>query len=75
MQIGVDSFVAVSPDPVTGRAATAQERISDLLQEIELADRVGLDAFGTHKDHPAELRGDGAERGRSGAGLSGVRDA
>ena len=44
MQIGIDSFAALVPDPITGHTVTAQERITQLLQEIELADKVGLDS-------------------------------
>jgi hypothetical protein len=46
LQIGIDSFAAAIPDPVTGVALTAAERMDHLLQEIALADKVGLDVFG-----------------------------
>ena len=42
MQIGVDSFVALE----AGSGVSAADRIAYLLEEIELADRVGLDVFG-----------------------------
>ncbi|MEI6862474.1 MAG: LLM class flavin-dependent oxidoreductase [Verrucomicrobiota bacterium] len=51
MQLGLDSFVAVRPDPVTGVAPTTVERFRHLLEEVELADRVGLDAFGIGEHH------------------------
>jgi probable LLM family oxidoreductase len=54
MQIGIDSFAALVPDPVTGHTVTAQERIGRLLEEIELADRVGLDTFGLGEHHRSE---------------------
>ncbi len=54
MQIGVDSFAALVPDPVTGHIVTAQERIAHLLEEIELADQVGLDHFGLGEHHRSE---------------------
>ena len=54
MQIGVDSFAALVPDPVTGLVVTAQERLAHLLEEIELTDKVGLDAFGLGEHHRAE---------------------
>lgn len=54
MQIGIDSFAALVPDPLTGHTVTAQERIAHLLEEIELADKVGLDAFGLGEHHRAE---------------------
>ena len=45
MQIGVDSFAAIS-DPATGLTLSTVERMHHLLEEIGLADRVGLDVFG-----------------------------
>jgi probable LLM family oxidoreductase len=54
MQIGVDSFAALVPDPITGRIVTAQQRMAHLLEEIELADKVGLDHFGLGEHHRAE---------------------
>ena len=55
MQIGIDSFAAVIPDPRTGKAPTAAERLGDLLEEIALADQVGLDAFGVGEHHRPEF--------------------
>jgi probable LLM family oxidoreductase len=55
MQIGIDSFVAASPDPVSGVAVSPVQRISDLLEEIALADRVGLDVFGIGEHHRGEF--------------------
>jgi probable LLM family oxidoreductase len=54
MQIGIDSFAALVRDPVTGHTVTAQERIIHLLEEIELADQVGLDQFGLGEHHRVE---------------------
>ncbi len=54
MQIGIDSFAALVPDPITGHIVTAQQRIVHLLEEIELADKVGLDTFGLGEHHRAE---------------------
>src|SRR5476649_2626900 len=55
MQIGIDSFIANAPDPVTGQTITPAERIANLLAEIELADRVGLDVFGLGEHHRADF--------------------
>lgn len=55
MQIGIDSFAAAIPDPVTGVALTPVERMQHLLQEIELADQVGLDVFGIGEHHRPEF--------------------
>src|SRR5271169_2549690 len=54
MQIGIDSFAALVPDPITGHTVTAQERIAQLLEEIEVADKVGLDVFGLGEHHRSE---------------------
>ena len=54
MQIGIDSFAALVPDPITGDTVTAQQRIAHLLEEIELADKVGLDVFGLGEHHRVE---------------------
>lgn len=54
MQIGVDSFAASVPDPVTGATITPQERIAQLLDEIVVADKVGLDVFGLGEHHRSE---------------------
>ena len=54
MQIGIDSFAALVPDPITGHTVTAQQRIAHLLEEIKLADKVGLDQFGLGEHHRTE---------------------
>jgi len=51
MQLGLDSFVAVRPDPVTGTTPAPAERFRQLLEEITLADRSGLDVFGIGEHH------------------------
>jgi probable LLM family oxidoreductase len=55
MQIGIDSFIANAPDPVTGQTITPTTRLANLLAEIELADRVGLDVFGLGEHHRADF--------------------
>src|SRR3982074_2463131 len=54
MQIGIDSFAALVPDPITGHTVPAHERTVQLLQEMELADQVGLDPFGLGEHHRVE---------------------
>jgi probable LLM family oxidoreductase len=51
MQIGIDSFVATSLDPAKEGAAGDPRRVQELLEEIELADQVGLDVFGIGEHH------------------------
>ncbi len=55
MQIGVDSFAAAISDPATGLTLGPVERMQHLLEEIELADQVGLDVFGIGEHHRAEF--------------------
>lgn len=55
MEIGIDSFAAIYPDPTTGRLPSATERMAELLAEIETADRAGLDVFGVGEHHRAEF--------------------
>ena len=55
MKIGVDSFAAVFPDAATGKMASPVDRMADLLEEVEIADRVGLDVFGIGEHHRAEF--------------------
>src|SRR6266404_4766374 len=55
MQIGIDSFAAAISDPATGLTLSPVERMHHLLEEIELADRVGLDVFGIGEHHRTEF--------------------
>jgi probable LLM family oxidoreductase len=54
MQIGIDSFAAAMAD-VAGITITPSDRLRDLVEEIELADQVGLDAFGIGEHHRIEF--------------------
>ncbi len=53
-EIGLYSFVELTTDPVTGKKLTAAERIRNLLEEIELADQLGLDVFALGEHHRDE---------------------
>ena len=55
MQIGVDSFAALFPDPATGVTLSPAIRMSNLLEEVEHADQVGLDVFGIGEHHRREF--------------------
>jgi len=55
MQIGVDSFGAVISDPATGVTLSPVQRIQNLLEEIVLADQIGLDVFGVGEHHRSEF--------------------
>jgi probable LLM family oxidoreductase len=51
MELGVYTFAELTPDPRTGRTVSPHERLRDLVEEIELADQVGLDVFGVGEHH------------------------
>jgi probable LLM family oxidoreductase len=55
MQIGIDSFAAAISDPVTRLILSPVDRMQHLLEEIKLADQVGLDVFGIGEHHRAEF--------------------
>jgi probable LLM family oxidoreductase len=55
MQIGVDSFAASIADPISGVTLSPVQRMQHLLEEMELADQVGLDVFGIGEHHRAEF--------------------
>jgi probable LLM family oxidoreductase len=50
MEIGIYTFGELAPDPATGRTSPEQ-RLRDLVEEIVLADQVGLDVFGVGEHH------------------------
>ena len=55
MEIGIDSFAAVMPDVATGRILSPVQRMANLLEEVQAADRVGLDVFGVGEHHRPEF--------------------
>jgi probable LLM family oxidoreductase len=52
MQIGIDSFAAAYDE--TSLAVSPAERLMNLVEQIELADQVGLDVFGIGEHHRKE---------------------
>src|SRR5712691_773204 len=52
MQIGIDSFAAAYDD--ASLAVSASDRLRNLVEQIEHADQVGLDAFGVGEHHRRE---------------------
>src|SRR5215471_15585208 len=51
MELGIYTFAELTPDPQTGQTISAHQRLRDLVEEIELADQVGLDVFGVGEHH------------------------
>jgi probable LLM family oxidoreductase len=52
--IGIDSFVSTVTEPATGVDVTPAERVRHLLEEVEHADRAGLDTYGIGEHHRRE---------------------
>src|SRR5512132_622117 len=51
MELGIHTFAETTPDPRTGQIISSAQRLRDLIEEIELADQVGLDVFGVGEHH------------------------
>lgn len=51
MELGIYTFAELTPDPRTGHTVSPVQRLRDLVEEIELADQVGLDVFGVGEHH------------------------
>lgn len=51
MELGITTFGEVTPDPQTGRTINPAARLRNLIEEIELADQVGLEVFGVGEHH------------------------
>ncbi len=51
MQFGVYTFVETERDPATGRPIHVERTLAETIEEIELADRVGLDVFALGEHH------------------------
>ena len=51
IELGLITFADVEPETLPGRAINAHQRIKDLMEEIQLADQLGLDVFGVGEHH------------------------
>lgn len=52
MELGITTFVETTPDFLSGGETISHaERIRNVIEEIELADQVGLDVFGVGEHH------------------------
>lgn len=54
MELGLYTFADVQPEGVSGKAMRTHQRIKELMEEIQLADQVGLDVFGIGEHHRAD---------------------
>jgi probable LLM family oxidoreductase len=55
VELGIYTFAELTPDPATGRTISQAERLQNLVEEIELADQVGLDVFGVGEHHRSDF--------------------
>src|SRR5688500_3791038 len=55
MELGIYTFAEIARDPATGSPVGARERLRELIEEIELADQVGLDVFGVGEHHRSDF--------------------
>ncbi len=51
MELGLYTFAETTLDPATGKQINAGQRLRDLMEEIELADQLGLDVYGVGEHH------------------------
>jgi len=51
MELGIMSFADMEPEKQAGSGMSAHQRIKDLMEEIQLADQLGLDVFGIGEHH------------------------
>jgi probable LLM family oxidoreductase len=51
VELGIYTFAELQPSAASGIGVSPEQRLRDLLEEIELADRLGLDVFGVGEHH------------------------
>ena len=51
MELGLYTFAELQPDPITGSAISPQQRMKNLMEEVDLAEQVGLDVFAIGEHH------------------------
>ena len=51
MELGIYTFGELTPDARSGQSVSPAQRMRDLIEEIELADQVGLEVFGVGEHH------------------------
>ena len=55
MEIGLYTFAELYPDAQTGQLIGPEQRMRNLIEEVELADQLGLDVFGIGEHHRPDL--------------------
>lgn len=51
MELGLYTFAETTADPVSGHIISPADRLRNLLEEIELAEQLGLDVYGVGEHH------------------------
>ncbi|WP_379153985.1 LLM class flavin-dependent oxidoreductase [Paenibacillus sp. sgz5001063] len=51
MELGISTFAETTPDVITGETMSHAERLREVVDEIVLADQVGLDVYGVGEHH------------------------
>src|SRR3954454_6065945 len=51
MELGLSTFADIGLEPGKGGTVTGAERMRNLIEEVELADQLGLDVFGIGEHH------------------------
>ncbi|MGZ9583167.1 LLM class flavin-dependent oxidoreductase [Paenibacillus marinisediminis] len=57
MELGISTFVETTPDVETGETISHAERLREVVEEIVLADQVGLDVYGVGEHHRHDYAG------------------
>ncbi|WP_159882295.1 LLM class flavin-dependent oxidoreductase [Paenibacillus puerhi] len=57
IEIGISTFLETTADPATGEVISHAERLRHAVEEIVLADQVGLDVYGIGEHHRADYAG------------------
>lgn len=54
MELGIYTFADMIPEPVPGGAVNTHRRVKELMEEVRLADEVGLDVFAVGEHHRSD---------------------
>jgi probable LLM family oxidoreductase len=55
MELGLTSFAETNPDPTTGSVISHGERLRNVVEEVQTAERVGLDVYGLGEHHRIDM--------------------
>lgn len=55
MELGITTFAETTPDPVTGEVPDSGQRLREVVEEVEVAEQVGLAVYGIGEHHRADF--------------------